>query len=420
MRVVQSWTWSTLRDPWVLLAFAIASVIALRNLLDVDADLGIYLDSAREMAQGSMDVYRSREPRGAFAYLHAALLPLVLLQALLSDTGVRIVYALGMGLATAMIAIDLRQASRLLGGLRWWQWLVLVFLFQRCIAQNLTHGQLSLWIGTFALRGALRLAQGRDVAAGVWLGLACMKLTPVLFLVALPVMGRLRAALSCLVTVAVLVFLLPWPLLGSEQHWFQLDCFYRAVLAPMLGGGGELAVMNYHSGASVAGVFDYLLQARPLDAEGRTINVVQVTDGTLRIVKLCWSAMILAILGMTWLRASKLPGPVATMLRCSVVLLAMSLLAPLTRVYHLAAILLPGLLFCTGPRRRDVLWWLVALGLAFSMPLRQKKLIGETLWRTFDHYGLLHFALVGLCVWLLRNAPSLSRPGSDVVAAPAL
>ena len=39
--------------------------------------------------------------------------------------------------------------------------LLCAFLFHRCIAQNLTHGQLSLWIGAFALRGCLRLLQGR-------------------------------------------------------------------------------------------------------------------------------------------------------------------------------------------------------------------------------------------------------------------
>jgi hypothetical protein len=102
----------------------------------------------------------------------------------------------------------------------------------------------------------------------------------------------------------------------------------------------------------------------------------------------------------------------------------MALLSPLTRVYHLAAAMLPGLLFCTGPRRRDWLWWSVALGLAFSMPLRQKNLLGETLWRALDDYGLLHFALVGLCVWLWRNGSWLAHQsaaddgGRSTAAAP--
>jgi hypothetical protein len=323
-----------------------------------------------------------------------------------------------MGLATAMIARDLQAGARFLGGLRWWQWLVLVFLFHRCIAQNLTHGQLSLWIGAFALRGCLRLAQRRDVAAGVWLGLACLKLTPLLFLAALPLMGRLRAVASCALTVAVVLVLLPWPLLGTENHLFQLRCFWHAVLEPML-GGGDLAVVNYHAGPSVAGTFDYLLQARPLDKEGRTVNLIDLSDGALRTFKLGWSLLLVSILGTAWWRVRSITTPAAVLLRCSLVLLAMSLLAPLTRVYHLAAVMLPGLMFCTGPRRRDWLWWLTALALAFSMPLRQKNLVGTTLWRALDDYGTLHLALVGICVWLLRNVSSLAADAKeDVKSAP--
>jgi hypothetical protein len=69
--------------------------------------------------------------------------------------------------------------------------------------------------------------------------------------------------------------------------------------------------------------------------------------------------------------------------------------------------MLPFALFCRGPRRgRDVLWWATALAVLFALTLRQRWLLGETLWRSLDGGGLLHFALVGMLVWLLRESRS--------------
>jgi hypothetical protein len=345
------------------------------------------------------------------------LLPVAVLQLAWSDAVIRWLWCLGLGAETALLVVDLQRALRPFGGLRWWQWAAFALLFQRCIAQNLTHGQLSLWVGACMLRGVVLLQERRDVRGGVWLGVAAaLKLTPFLFAVALPFMRRGRAAAVTAIVALGLVYLLPWPLLGGE-HWRHVGDFHRAMIAPLLGPGEGPAggVLEFRAGANVGGTFDYLLQPRPFDVDGRRQNVLDVSDGVLRAVKLGWSALLLALLGLMCWRARRLPDPRRLAVEASAVMLAIALFSPLTRVYHLAGALLPFALFCRGPgrpgrRRRDWLWWITAFALLFCLTLRQRRLLGETWWRALDAGGALHFALVGLLVWLALADHREPRP----------
>jgi len=398
--------------PFVLGVAAFA--IAARNLIGSYDDLGIYLDIARELWHGTEDLYRLRPHGTAWAYPPCAALPFAALLAIAGDAGARWLWCLGLGVATALLAIDLRTAMRAVGGLSPWRWLAFGALFQRFVAQNLTHGQLSLWVGVCVLRGVVRLQQGRDVRAGLWLGAAAaLKLTPVAFVLALPFMGRPRAALAQLAAVLAAVLLLPWPLLGTARHCVLLQQFDRAVLAPVAGAGTFTVVTDHHAGPSVSGTLDYLLQPLAADDRGHTVNVLDLDTHTLSVVKAAWLAAILAVLIAWGLRAWRLPPARRLAEQSAAVMLAIAFTSPLTRVYHLAGALLPGALFCRGPRgRRDVLWWAAAAALLLSMTLRQRNLLGETLWRALDLGGLLHFALVAVAVWLCaacRSTPAAAE-----------
>ena len=79
--------------------------------------------------------------------------------------------------------------------------------------------------------------------------------------------------------------------------------------------------------------------------------------------------------------------------------------APLLRTYHLAAAMVPFVLFCRGPRgRADVLWWTTAALVLATLTLRQRNLLGEPLWRVLDGGAMLHVALVLLVAWSVRDA----------------
>lgn len=400
--------------PWLI--GLVAAGIAAKNLLTTHGDFGIYLDAARELRDGTQDLCRARADSGPWLYPHWVALPLAVLQSFLSDAAIRVLWSLLLGLGTTLLLLDLRKLLQPFGGLSPWQWCAFGMLFQRILAQNLTHGQLSLWVGTLVTRGLVHLQSGRQVRAGAWLAVAAAaKLTPFLFLPALPLLRQWRATLAMALCSAGLILLLPWPFCGTEQHLRHLGDFFRAATGS-LAGPGHAAILEAYAGPSVAGTLDYLLQPRPLDPSGRTTNIVSLSDGMLAMIKLGWSLLLLALLARLCWRWRHAPTEQRLPMQAAAVTLAFSFFAPLTRVYHLTAMLLPCALFCRGPDgRRDWLWWATATGLLLSLTLRQKWLLGTTLWRALDAGGLLHFALVALLLWLSsRHAPGSGAAGGQV------
>lgn len=397
--------------PWV--CGAVAAAIAARNVVGAYTDFGIYLDVGREFAQGGVDLCRARAESGPWSYPPCAALPFVALS-WLGDAAARWTWCLLLGLATALL---LRATARAVaaggagGALRPWQWVAFGVLFQRCIAQNLTHGQLSLWVGTLIALGIVDLQRGRQGRAGVCLGLAAaLKLTPLLFVVALPLMRARRAAAATAATFLAAVLLVPWPFCGTSEHLRHLGDFARSI-AQSITAADDAALLQTRAGPNVRGTLDHLLQARPIDRDGHLVNVVDLPPAAVQAITTAWS-IALAVLLIAWFRrAARMPDEERMAQQAAAVLLAAAFFAPLVRVYHLAGAMLPFALFCRGPRRRaDWLWWATAAAALFAMTLRQKKLLGETLWRAFDAGGLLHAALVGLTVWLLRDAGRQPEP----------
>jgi len=395
-----------------LLLFAVGCGMALKNLVGGYGDLGIYLDVGREFSAGGFDLCRDRPNSGPWLYPHVAALPFVLLLKVFGEQGARIVWCLGLGATVAWLFRRLAQALGEATPMRPWNWLVFAVLFQRCFAQNLTHGQLSLFVGACVVAGTASLVRKRDVAAGCWFGLAtALKLTPGLFLLALPLMGRFRAASSMAATVLLAVFVLPWPFCGHDEHRRHLADFFHhtlgAVITPQ-----TAAITQDYSGPSVRGAIDYLLQPKPIDDAGHTANLFDLGTTTTKVVRITWSAALALLLGTWFWRARRLPMAERLLHQAAATAMALSLFAPLLRLYHLPAASVAFALFSRGPTappartassQRDWLWWSTAAVLLLAMTLRQKKLLGETLWRTLDGGAFLHLGLVLSCVWLLRD-----------------
>ena len=401
----------TTRHAVPFVVFAIGSGLALKNLIGSYGDFGVYLDVAREFQAGGVDLCRDRPNSGPWLYPHVAALPFVALLQVCGDHGARIVWSLGLGATAAWMVAVLVRTLRAHAPMPVWGWVAFAALFQRCVAQNLTHGQLSLFVGAAVVAGSAALVRGRPVAAGVWLGCAtALKLTPGLFLLALPLMGQWRAAVWMAATVLVAVLLVPWPFCGTEEHLRHLHDFvdrtFGAVLAPQ-----QTTVTQNYAGPSVRGAIDYLLQPKPTDAAGHTANLFACSDATVAIVRTSWTAALALLFGAWFWCARRLALPQRLLHQAAATAMALSLFSPLLRVYHLPAAALAFALFCRGASqsgavsrpRLDVLWWLTALVLLFAMTLRQKKLLGEALWRGLDGGAFLHLGLVLLCVWLLRD-----------------
>ena len=405
------WRWL----PWVL--GVVAAGLAAKNLLTHHGDFGIYLDVARDVQQGRADLCRERVGTGPWVYPPCAALPFVLLEGL-GDTGARVAWAVLLGATTAWLLRSLAAFAAATGGLAWWQWLAFGVLFQRCLAQNLTHGQLSLAVGAFVAAGTAALVRGRGVRAGIWLGCAAaLKVTPLLFLLALPFMRAWRAAAAMAAAFVLAVFVLPWPLFGTQLHSERLLDFWHTATASVTAPETS-AIVRGAAGPSIHGALDYLLQPRPLDTEGHTVNVLAVGEATLRAVKLVWTVALGALFAVWFLRARSLPDERRLAAQAAAVALAACLFAPLLRTYHLAAAMVPFVAFCRGPRRRDVLWWVAAAVLLFTLTLRQKNLLGEAAWRALDGGAALHVGLVLVAAWSAREAGC--QPGGTGAAAARL
>jgi hypothetical protein len=165
------------------------------------------------------------------------------------------------------------------------------------------------------------------------------------------------------------------------------------------------AITQYYAGPSVRGALDHLLQPRPTDRDGHTVNLLAVGDGTLQAVRTVWSVALAALLAAWCWRARVLPAPQRIAHQASAIAIAQCVFAPLLRTYHLAAAMVPFVLFCRGPRGpRDALWWTAAALMLVTLTVRQRNLLGETLWRAFDGGAMLHLALVLLVAWSVRDA----------------
>ncbi len=382
-----------------------AFAIAQKNIVGRTSDFAIYLEVAREFRAGGFDLFRERAATGPWLYPHCVVLPFAAAQFLFEDRTLVWIWCALLALGTADIVRSLAALGARIGRLGALQWLVFAVLFQRCIAQNSTHGQLSLFVGVAVLRGIIALLDERPMRGGAWLALAgVLKLSPLLFVPALPFLRRFRAAAAMALCAGLAVFVLPWPFCGTEEHLRHLDDFVRGIRASTASTDGASPLLRNYAGASVQGAFDYLLQPRPFDADGRTVNIANVSDAALRTIELAWSALLATLLGAWFLRARRLPERERLVQQCAAVLMATAFFTPLVRVYHLVAALVPFVLFCRGPRTRgDTLWWITAAGFLFAMTARQKNLLGETLWRAFDTGALLHGCLVAMVVWLMRG-----------------
>jgi len=385
--------------------FLVAAFLGTKRIIRESTDIGIFLQAAQELFAGQENIYRVQPDQGPFAYPHFTALPLALLQSLLPDWWVRLVFGLGQGLATVLIFLGLESLGRRLRPIRPWHWVLLVFLFGRFLTTNYTHGNLSLWIAALTIQGIALLASGAQVRAGLCLGLAAgAKLTPGLFLVALPFMGFLPAAIVMGSTCLFLVLLLPWPFLGTTIHFQTLQDFYAAMIQPLFGGSTGASAIWQSSIFGIKGTLNDVLQNR-LNAKGEeSFHWMDLGDRTLLWVRLIWSLLLATLLGIGFLRFRKAAADRRLLWQASMVSMAIAFFSPLTKTYHLSAALHACLIFVlTAPGRgnRRVLFVCTALAVAFSTVLRRRSILGTDLWAAINHSGLMHLGLVGLTIWLV-------------------
>ncbi|MCI0377338.1 MAG: DUF2029 domain-containing protein, partial [Gemmataceae bacterium] len=144
----------------------------------------------------------------------------------------------------------------------WWAKVLAVLLSLRPIQQDLTHGNVNLFILLLLIAGLYAFAHGRDMAAGLLLGLAmACRVTPLLFL---PYLAWKRAwkalAWNC-ASVAFFTLLVPGLAFGWQRNLTFLESWYDYMARPYATEGAVL--YSDHKNQSLPGLAARMLTDSP-------------------------------------------------------------------------------------------------------------------------------------------------------------
>jgi len=397
------------RRTWYLALFVIAAFLGTRKLIGRYTDLQIWLDISREIYT-NLDIYRYRGfGKAPFIWPHVVALFLYGGTSLLSNDGFTVVFGISQGLATVLLIYSLTrlvEAQRKLDTRTWViVWVLFALTIGRAIDQSFMHGQIALWTGALITYGVLALIERRSIRAGVVFAIATVcKMTPLLFLPGLIVMGARRAAVSMGVALVALVFLVPWPFLGTELHERHLHDFYAASIRPLWTPKARIHDYWQQGDHNIRGTLTTLLRDQDVPGELPMPTIVDLPADVVNVITLVYSLVIgLLLLWGVW-RFRRGPPAVRYAWQASFVMLAMVFFSPATHLYHMAGITLPVMLFLTsgpGVGLRKVFFVAICAGMACATSLRQESILGEFLWNWLHHAGVLHFSLVAMLIWLV-------------------
>jgi alpha-1,2-mannosyltransferase len=271
-------------------------------------------------------------------------------------------------------------------------------------------------IGLLMLGGCALLERTRTIYAAMSFGLAAaMKCTPLLWLPYL-LWKRHWLAAAVLLAVAIGVNLLPDLIRAPAQggtwlgKWMGDLADHAASPHIYPGQWGSAQVLNQ----SVAGMVNRWFVSAP-DAQGTWFHSVQRLDawspGELRILVYGSGMMLMAVAGVVLLRCRWLGQRLDDGLECSIILLLMPLLSPMTSKAHLCTLLLPAYVLARLAIVHRSAWAGGCLALAILLNLLSTRdLVGHDMAYWMTWYGACPLSmgclLAGCLGAALAHAPS--------------
>lgn len=286
----------------------------------------------------------------------------------------------------------------------------------------LAHQQTDLVIGALLLAGCVTLARGRSFAAATWFGIAAgIKCTPLLWGPYLAWRGRYRAALW-LGCVALGVNLLPNLVNPSAHNRWWLSEWVEVCLMPIgehhPGVWGSDIIYNQ----SLSGAAHRLLIVDPVWTQVGLRDLRRADAMSPAALKaIVYTGELLLLLAVLCVLRRRGPSRSEACprslqreaLECSVVLLLMLMLSPMSSKPHFCTLVLPG--FCLArlavERKSRVLGALVLAAAAAGL-ITNKDLCGQTIYNYALWYGSVTWnavlLLMGCGYALLRE--DVERP----------
>lgn len=303
---------------------------------------------------------------------------------------------------------------------------LIVFLALGCgsyyVADSFAHQQTDLVIAALIFQGCLALHEQRSLRAALLLGLAAAcKGTPLLFLPYLIWRGRPLAAIAML-SVAVSVNLLPDLYYRPTTSGSWLLEWWRILVAPQLSGdrGTGVWASEVIYNQSLAGAMNRWTQTTWLwDASRVTVvprDEAMASADLHRTMQLLQVGLLLGaflvLMHRPFRRLQEAPGSGGvsrTALECSVIVVLMLLLSPMSSKPHFCTLLLPGFCLARLAAKHGYIWrGLLAVaivgGLLANKDLVKGRIYTLTLW-----YGSVMASALILGILSCWSLLSMSR-----------
>ncbi len=257
--------------------------------------------------------------------------------------------ALKLALAWWMVLTALRMAAGRARDFPPWGALAVVLLSARVLLSDILHGNVNIPIAAVVVAAALAFQRGRDLRAGLWIGLgAVLKATPALFALYFLRKRGLRALAGAVLGVLLFAWLVPALCLGWERNQELTRAWWEQMGRPFLEGTRLELTQTSHMNQSLLGVLARWLTdavAIPASAPGEPaevrINLASLSRAELR---LAWAAACgLVLLFVAWCaRAARLArNTSATLGEFALVALSMLLLSERSWKQHYVVLVLP-------------------------------------------------------------------------------
>jgi len=309
-------------------------------------------------------------------------------------------------------------------GFGFWARAAVILLWLRPVLSDLRHGNINLLILVLVCACWDAYRRGRDVRAGVLLGLAItLKVTPGLLAAYFVYKRRWLLAGACIAGAVLFLIVIPSMALGIDRNWELLGSWSEHMVLPFL-RGRVTQFETENTNQSLTGLCHRLLRpTRAIENSTYTaeddvyVHVVSLSERTVGWIVKGISLVLLGLLG--WLcrapgRDRRHPLAVAEL---GLVLLAMLFMSERSWKAHYVTLLVPYavLVWWTTTQAhtpRDRRLGRVLLGVSFALVTGTASgLIGSTASDYAEAYGLFMlggmvlFAALGLILHRARRSP---------------
>jgi alpha-1,2-mannosyltransferase len=316
-----------------------------------------------------------------------------------------------------------------------WAAFIVLCLSVRVFASDVAHGNVNLPIAGVLVASAVAWCRGRDLQAGLWIGLgAVLKVTPLLFVLYFVRKRSPRALAGVALGIALFAFVVPGAVLGWEHNLELSRTWWTQTARPYLVGSKVGLMQSEHINQSLLGVIARLatsavsIPAQPPQwpADVR-VNLLELSPAGLVFVHRAACALVLIVLVWCCRAPRSTRASAVTLGEWAVVALAMLMLSERSWKQHYVTLFLPVVFLAWhalrpgSPESWRRVAWSALIASAALHGLSGSGVLGSRTSDLAEAYGAFLWggvALLAACAWLLVREPA-PEPARAKARAPS-